>query len=45
MLAFFIAALVAQSRVEGEIHTIPQVVLGALLGMLIVTVVFQLFFR
>ena len=45
VLAFVIAALVAQSRVEGEIHTIPQVVLGALLGTLIVTAVFQLFFR
>jgi diacylglycerol kinase (ATP) len=45
VLALAIAALVAQSRVEGEIHTIPQVVLGALLGILIVTAVFQLFFR
>jgi diacylglycerol kinase (ATP) len=45
VLALAIAALVAQSRVEGEIHTIPQVVLGALLGTLIVTAVFQLFFR
>ncbi len=45
VLALAIAALVAQSRVEGEIHTIPQVVLGALLGTFIVTVVFQLFFR
>lgn len=45
VLCLMIAALVAQSRVEGEIHTIPQVVLGALLGILIVTAVFQLFFR
>ena len=45
VLCLMIAALVAQSRVEGEIHTIPQVVLGALLGVLIVTAVFQLFFR
>jgi diacylglycerol kinase (ATP) len=45
VLALAIAALVAQSRVEGEIHTIPQVVLGALLGISIVTAVFQLFFR
>jgi diacylglycerol kinase (ATP) len=44
-LALFIAVLVAQSRVEGEIHTIPQVVLGALLGTLIVTAVYQVFFR
>ena len=45
VLSLGIAALVAQSRVEGEIHTIPQVVMGALLGVLIVTTVFQLFFR
>jgi diacylglycerol kinase (ATP) len=45
VLCLAIAALVAQSRVEGEIHSIPQVILGALLGILIVTVVFQLFFR
>jgi diacylglycerol kinase (ATP) len=45
VLCLGIAALVAQSRVEGEIHSIPQVVLGALLGTLIVTAVFQLFFR
>jgi diacylglycerol kinase (ATP) len=45
VLCLGIAALVAQSRVEGEIHSIPQVVLGALLGVLIVTAVFQLFFR
>jgi diacylglycerol kinase (ATP) len=43
-LALFIAFLVAQSRVEGEIHTIPQVVLGALLGTLTVTAVYQVFF-
>lgn len=45
VLALAIAALVAQSRVEGEVHSIPQVLLGALLGVLIVTAVFQLFFR
>ena len=44
VLALFIAALVAQSRVETETHTIAQVVLGALLGLLFVTAVFQLFF-
>jgi diacylglycerol kinase (ATP) len=44
MLALFIAALVAQSRVEGNVHTIPQVIVGALLGFLIATAAFQLFF-
>jgi len=34
---------VAQSRVESETHTIPQVILGALIGFLIPTLVFQVF--
>jgi len=41
VLAFFIAALVAQSRVESDTHTIPQVIFGAVLGFLITTFVFQ----
>jgi len=45
VLAFFIASLVAQSRIETEVHTIPQTVLGALIGVLIVTATFQVFFR
>ncbi len=44
-LAFFIAALVAQSRIEAEIHTVQQTVVGSLLGIVLVTLVFQLFFR
>ena len=44
VLAFFIASLVGQSRLETEVHTAPQVIVGALLGALIVTAVFQLFF-
>jgi diacylglycerol kinase (ATP) len=44
-LGYFVAFLVAQSRVEGGIHTIPQVIVGGLLGVLIVTLVFQVFFR
>jgi len=44
VLALFIAALVAQSRVETDAHTIPQVVFGGLLGFLITTAVFQVFF-
>lgn len=44
-LGYFVAFLVAQSRVEGDIHTIPQVIVGGLLGVAIVTVVFQVFFR
>jgi diacylglycerol kinase (ATP) len=45
VLGLFIAALVAQSRVESDVHTIPQVVLGALLGFLVATAVFQIFLR
>lgn len=45
ILAMFIAALVGQSRVESEVHTIGQAVLGALLGFLLTTAVFQVFLR
>ena len=44
-LALLIAFLVVQSRVEAQIHTIPQVIVGTLLGIVVVTLVFQLFFR
>lgn len=44
VLALFIAALVAQSRVESGTHTIPQVISGAVVGFLITTIVFQVFF-
>ncbi|MDO8986847.1 MAG: diacylglycerol kinase, partial [Coriobacteriia bacterium] len=43
VLALFIAFLVAHSRVESETHTIPQVLLGAVVGFLIPTLVFQVF--
>jgi diacylglycerol kinase (ATP) len=43
VLAFFGASLVGQSRVESETHTIPQVLLGGLLGFLLTVVVFQVF--
>jgi diacylglycerol kinase (ATP) len=45
VLACFIALMVAQSRVESETHTVAQVVLGGILGVLIVTAVFQVFWR
>ena len=45
MLAFFIALLVAQSRIETQVHTLAQAAMGALLGVLIVTATFQVFFR
>jgi diacylglycerol kinase (ATP) len=45
VLALFIAALVGQSRVESESHTIAQTVVGGLLGFLLATAVFQIFLR
>lgn len=44
-LCYFVAFLVAQTRVEAEIHSVPQVIVGSLLGVLVVTFVFQTFFR
>jgi diacylglycerol kinase (ATP) len=44
-LGYLIAFLVAQSRVEAEIHTVLQAIVGGLLGVVVVTAVFQLFFR
>jgi len=43
VLASFIAFLVGQSRVENGAHTWPQVIVGGLVGFLIATAVFQLF--
>jgi diacylglycerol kinase (ATP) len=45
VLALFVAALVAQSRSETGAHTIPQIVSGAVLGFLLTTAAFQLFWR
>lgn len=44
LLAGMVAFLVMQSRVEADIHSIPQSVVGALLGIIVTTLVFQLFF-
>lgn len=43
-LCYFIAFLVAQSRVEAEIHTVWQSLVGAALGVVTVVLVFQIFF-
>ena len=45
VLALFIAALVGQSRVESGAHTIPQTVAGGLLGFLLATAAFQIFWK
>jgi diacylglycerol kinase (ATP) len=44
VLAGLVTALVAQSRVEGEAHTVPQVLLGIVVGFAVTTLVFQVFF-
>lgn len=41
-LGYLMAMLVAQSRIEGKIHTFWETVAGALLGVLIAMLVFQL---
>jgi diacylglycerol kinase (ATP) len=43
-IAFIMAFLVAQSRVETGVHSLLEVVLGALLGMVVTTLIFQLWF-
>ncbi|RKD34728.1 diacylglycerol kinase [Thermohalobacter berrensis] len=40
-LSFIIAVLVAQSRIEGKIHSTIQVFAGAILGILITVLIFQ----
>jgi diacylglycerol kinase (ATP) len=40
-LTFILAVLVVQSRIEAEIHSIKQVLAGALLGGLITLLIFQ----
>ena len=41
-LAYFMAILVGESRVEGRIHTLFEVISGALLGIIIGVLVFQI---
>ena len=43
-VAFFMALLTAQSRVEAGIHQIRDVVFGGILGILVATLIFQLWF-
>jgi len=42
-LSFLLALLVSQSRVEGKIHSLLEVVAGALLGTILTILLFQLF--
>lgn len=43
VISLSVAGLVAQSRVESEAHTVPQVLWGGATGLLIATLIFQLF--
>ncbi len=42
ILSFSLAILVGESRIEGKIHTLVEVILGAFLGMLIGILIFQI---
>lgn len=42
-LCYFLALLVAQSRVEAKVHTIYQTIIGGIYGMLITILIFKLF--
>ena len=44
VLAFGMALLAAQTRVEAGIHSLLEVVLGAILGVVLTTLIFQLWF-
>lgn len=41
-LSLTLSLLVAQSRVEGKIHTVQEVVIGAILGILVMTLLFRI---
>lgn len=41
-LSYLIAVLVAESRVELKIHSIKEVILGGMLGIIITTLIFQI---
>ena len=44
MITLVVAFLTAQSRVESGIHSLLEVIVGALLGIVVTTLVFQLWF-
>lgn len=43
ILSFILAFLVAESRVEGKIHTLSEVIFGGITGILIATIIFKIF--
>lgn len=42
MLAYGLAILVGESRIEGEIHSLREVIFGAILGIIVGILIFQL---
>lgn len=42
-MAFFMAVMISQSRIEGKIHTTGETVIGALLGIMVMIIIFQVF--
>jgi diacylglycerol kinase (ATP) len=44
-LVLFLACLVAQSRVIRKIHRLEEVVIGAITGILVTVIIFQIFWR
>ena len=45
ILSFFLALLVAESRIETNIHSTLEVLAGAAIGILVTTLIFQCFYR
>lgn len=44
VLVFLLALLIARSRIRGAVHTMPEVIAGALVGSLVTLCMYQLFF-
>ncbi|MGB5823968.1 MAG: hypothetical protein WBH44_07810 [Proteocatella sp.] len=42
-MAFIMAALVVQSRIEGKIHSLHEVIIGAITGVVVIIFMFKLF--
>ncbi|WP_125152556.1 diacylglycerol kinase [Clostridium rectalis] len=43
ILSYFLATIVAQSRVDSKVHSVKEVVAGALLGVILTIVLFNIF--
>ncbi|WP_297437586.1 phosphatase PAP2 family protein, partial [uncultured Clostridium sp.] len=43
MLSYFMALITAQSRVDSKVHTVKEVVVGAILGISVTMIIFNIF--